>query len=494
MRKGRFWLFLSLIVFLAALLRLYHFDDRFLFTSDTTRDLLVAKGAIFLNQLPWVGSFSSAGPFVFGPNYYWFLMFTLIIFPHVFLAPWLMLFLISLVFVIVMGLVGRAIYGVRFGLLLALVTGVSPMAIGLATYLTQHTLVEIFSGLVILGLAAYARKRKLIFVFLSAFGVGNAIAMHYQGISLVFFLLLFYLLQKPNVGQFIKLSLTMFVGVALPLVPLFLWDGSRGFRNLSQLIYYFRVGQYRFVVSDRWLTYLGVFWPDFLGKMLGGNYLMGVLAGLGSTILFGLFTINKKIPKVMIFIAGVLMVQVLMLRYFRGERFEGYLVYFHPTIILLLGMGLMFLVKLKRKVGFVVIALFLLGSIYSYGKYWPYSNEMSKLVAIRRTVVDRYGRIKVALYGKSETANVSYGLSYLLATSAMEDDNGLAVGVCRFVVEGCGAHEAVEIAKTTFQGDPIILADLSSVPTKTLTKQNRWYQFTMLAVHDDVQNWWRKGL
>lgn len=495
MKTKRFWLLLVLVLVLGMLLRTRDFDQRFLFGGDVGRDLLVAKGAILLGKLPWVGNFSSAGPFVFGPIYYWFLMLCLILFPKVFLAPWLALLAISLLLVVVMALAGRAVGGSRFGLVVALLMAVSPLASSFSSYLQQHAMVSIFTGLTLLGLVAYAKNPRLIFVFLAGSGIGGGIAMHYQGLNLLAYIPFFYLVERPNFKKWVKLSVVLGLGIIIPYAPLLIWDATRHFRNLEQVIYFFRIGQQRFYVSNRWLTYLSVFWPQFIGKMFGGNYFAGALIGVGTIIVLGISGIKKKLPWSVILLTGVLLIQVVMLRYYRGEKYDGYLIYFHPLVLFLIGTAMYYLLRWTRKVGFLVVMIFVVGSIYSTNQYWSYPNQVEKLRGLVEVIRTDFHSQKVALYGRGlGTSNSSSPLSYLLLFSDLEDDNGIPVGVCRFEVASCVTPGAKELAKTDFQGEPIVIADLSTVPRGQLTKKNDWYQFSVLAMYDDVQNWWRKGL
>src|SRR4051812_11368220 len=85
--KYSFHILASLIFSLAIFLRFYHIDSRWGLGNDSARDIAIAIQALKHSELPIIGPFSSAGPFVFGPVYYWLLMFSNIIFPFTFLAP-----------------------------------------------------------------------------------------------------------------------------------------------------------------------------------------------------------------------------------------------------------------------------------------------------------------------------------------------------------------------------------------------------------------------
>ncbi|HUV47159.1 MAG TPA: hypothetical protein VMW29_03425, partial [Candidatus Bathyarchaeia archaeon] len=125
----RFCFLVLLILFLALVLRFYNFPRRFFIYSDQARDALVARGALQHRVLPQVGSFSSAGPFVFGPIYYWILMLAYFIAPNFMLSPWVLFVFLDLALVLVMVKIGQALWQEKGGLIAGLMTALSPALI-----------------------------------------------------------------------------------------------------------------------------------------------------------------------------------------------------------------------------------------------------------------------------------------------------------------------------------------------------------------------------
>lgn len=484
-------LMLAAIISVATLLRLRDFTQHYTLSSDPARDILVAIGALFAGHLPWVGSFSSAGPFVFGPNWYWWLMFWKLVAPNFFLAPWVGMFFISLAFTVVMYLVGRVAIGKRFGLVLALISAISPQVVALSAYLTQHALVEIFSGLALLGLVSYIRYRRLLFAFLMAFAIGAAMSLHYQAINFLVYFPVLFLLEKPRLRLWISLGLVLFLGFITPLLPLLLWDASRGFSNLIQLTYYFRVGQYRFWVSNRWLTYLGMFWPEYLGRFLGDKIVAISAVLFGGAI--GAWRLWKgSVPKTIIWPAVLLFVQIVMLRYFRGEKYDGYLVYFHSIIILAVGWILFELIKINKWLGGTIMFLIMFASIRLTTLNLTWNNDGDKLGAMVQILKDRYPNDKFTVYVRSlSSSNCGFSFSAMLEGKKLGDGAGRPVGICQNSPDNCGQAEAVNLGKVNFQDSSCVLVDLQGVDKSALTKRNGWYNFSATAVYDDVQNWWR---
>lgn len=486
MEKKKFYLILGVIVFLATVLRLRGFDTHFLLSSDTARDILVARGAILLHQLPWVGSFSSAGPFVFGPNWYWQLMFAQIIAPNIFLGPWIIMLLISIFFVFVIGMSGALLGNQKLGLLAALLTAVSPAAIGLSSYATQHGMIEIFSALVLLSFLAFLKTKKLIFAFLIAFSIGGAMSYHYQAINLLPYypvLLGFYFWKNKSIKDNLKLIFILIFGSFIFLIPLLLWDFSRGFSNILHLIGYFKVGQYQIYVPNSWKIYLFSFWPGFLGKLVGGNFTLGAFLGIFTTFVTTVRFFQKKLSIEFLSLLIIFGMQFLMMRFFRSERYDGYLVYFHPITLLLVAFTINEFLKLNKRLGFVLTFGLIIFSIWTVMPVLDWNNDANNLMKINAILKSRYPGQKFSIYAKNLSAsNVTFSQSLILEKDNLGNNNGKLLGVCLY---NCDVFGTVQIAKGNFQGEPFEVVELEK-------REKGWYNFSAVAVYDDVQNWWKK--
>lgn len=491
----KFNLLLAAIVGLAAVIRLRGFDTHYLLASDTARDILTSKGAVLLHLLPWVGSFSSAGPFVFGPNWYWQLMFPQILFPNIFLGPWVMMLLISLLFVVVMGFCGLIFGGKRLGLITALFTAVSPAAVGLSAYPTQHAMIEIFSALTLLGFLAFLKTKKMVFAFLMSVSIGGAISYHYQAINLMPFypvLLGMYFWKNGSIKDNLKLISVLILGSFIFLVPLLIWDFSRGFTNSLHVLGYFLYGQASFYSPNRWLTYLLSFWPTFIGKLIGGNFWIGSITALITILSLGYKLFRRKLSFSFFGLLIIFAIQFLIMRYFKGERYDGYLVYFHPIVLLLVAFAFSHLNKVAL---FILASVLLLVSIYQVMSMQDWNNDANKLDKIVKTVKIQFPNEKFSIFGRSQASfGLDYSLSLIFEKNGLGNDKGHPLGICLYEIVNCKAPGAVEIAKDVFQGQLFVLVDLEHAEKEKLTKQNNWYSFSTVAVYDDVQNWWRKGL
>jgi len=116
--KKYFIQLLIIVLAFSALLRLFNFYNHIALQSDTTRDIAIAKEAIERREIPVTGSFSSAGPFVFGPTFYWFLMISYLIWPFSLLTPWVIVQLIGLLTVATFMYFGKIVGGYIYAFIL----------------------------------------------------------------------------------------------------------------------------------------------------------------------------------------------------------------------------------------------------------------------------------------------------------------------------------------------------------------------------------------
>lgn len=68
-QKYRVTLLVIVIFIVAAILRFYNFYEGWGVGGDSARDISIAREAIERREIPLIGPFSSAGPFVTGPMY-----------------------------------------------------------------------------------------------------------------------------------------------------------------------------------------------------------------------------------------------------------------------------------------------------------------------------------------------------------------------------------------------------------------------------------------
>jgi len=125
----------------------------------------MAKEAVREFQLPLTGSFSSLGPFTFGPWYYYILILSHFVIPSVW-APWIAVGLISisLIVIVIMYGIGKLLGNQWFGLILASLATFSPFQILSGAAMVQHSLVGPLTALALyLFLEIWLKKHSPLF-------------------------------------------------------------------------------------------------------------------------------------------------------------------------------------------------------------------------------------------------------------------------------------------------------------------------------------------
>src|SRR3990167_8842413 len=144
-RKIQFYIFLGILL-LGAFLRFYNYPFRYGLGEETIRDAVIGIEGARQLQFPLTGSFSSLGPFTFGPWYAYQLIVFYLVFPFVY-SPWIYLSIISVFYIFIMYKIGKILNGDNFGLILAFLVAISPAQIISATHLTSHNNTNLFAAL-----------------------------------------------------------------------------------------------------------------------------------------------------------------------------------------------------------------------------------------------------------------------------------------------------------------------------------------------------------
>src|SRR5258706_13299015 len=109
---------LIIILFVSAFLRFYNFPLRYGLGEETIRDAIIGLEGAKQLQFPLTGSFSSLGPFTFGPWYAYQLIVFAIFIPYIY-SPWIYLTLASIFYVFFIYKIGVILKDRTLGLILA---------------------------------------------------------------------------------------------------------------------------------------------------------------------------------------------------------------------------------------------------------------------------------------------------------------------------------------------------------------------------------------
>jgi len=481
------------IFFFAVFLRFYRINDRWSVDYDPARDSMVAREALRLKNIPQIGAFSSAGPFVWGPIYFWFIMLSYAIAPNFIFAPWVLYTIVDLIHILVMIKIGKISWGEKGGLILGLITAISTGMLFRASLVNQPTLVPVCGSLVILTFLLYAKTKKPLYLLLMGMSIGWALNNHFQALNYLFFAPLIILLtEKTKIKKVFISSLSFLIGLIIPLLPLAYWDYHMGWKNIKNVLDYFLIGQYRLWVSNRWLIYAGQYWPKLWSSVIGGNLIYGYLF-IGLIIVF-LITqlIAKKLPKTIFGLATVFGILLVLNRYYRGERFEGYMVYFYPLIIYFSGYVIVSLIKLNKMlaVTFLIPLLFftlkadlrLIKNQMDPNNPRPIINKLVKELKVLRPK-EKFKIYDDRYLSPTPSMMTSFFLSF---ANLIDEKNGTILG---FSTQDNLPYPKLTEVNGILQQTNIY--DLTSFWSKKEFDQQRWINVSPKFVCLDILEWWK---
>lgn len=497
--KGKsFLLGFIVIVALAAVIRFYELPSYISIGGDDARDIAIAKESIRLHTLPRFGSFSSAGPFVFGPLFYWVLIVSYLLIPFTLLAPWIMTVIASLFMVAVMMLIGKKIGGTQLGLIFGFLTTFSPQLIIRSVVVGQHTYVAIFTTLTILFFILLWQQQRKLFAFLLGLMIGIAINMHYQALNLIIILPFILLVPKVELRRKILFTLLVIAGIIAASLPLLAWDARQQFANIRNILDYFLIGQYRLYVPNSWRLFIFSFLPTFWAYVIGGWYQLGLMAIVVSAF-GGVFSLRNDRSRLTLCLCGIVGIFLVTNRYYHGERSEGYFLYLTPFLIIITGIGIAALASeitrlMKSKAKFmyleylciaIVLLPFIIGGLMRVG----FSNGKIQSINEVRKTVESLKKARphtvFALYDQrfqhySETT----GLSAFLEDQHLESAQGTPLG---FFCPGAYKKNKYPVITTMVNG--CMIDDLSST-TRQIREKEGWVLISQHSLYDDLITRW----
>lgn len=471
-----------LIIVIAIVLRFYNFDNRWVLARDQARDATIGREAIREHKIPALGPFSQAGTFVMGPIWYWLVaLASLIYFPSI-TTPWIILAFSFVVVVYVMILAAKELGGKYLALIVGIFTAVSASEVVQSSNLTNPSGVAIFSALAIYFAIKYISTKKSLYIFLFPLFVSIAVNVHLQALGVLPLIPITLLIQKPSWKKlFISIA-----GFVLPFLPLLYFDLRNNFYDLRSFFDFYLYGQYKIYVPNRWLTYITVFWPSAWARIIGGEKILGAFLLISSFLvsIYAVYkkTINKKILTVILSFLG----SFIMLRYYRGERFDGYLIFLHPFVLIISGWICLTVFKLNKIVGVLLIALIIAGSLkldiseiknstahtQQYAKYW------------RDLLIKTYPGEKFALYDfRYNSPRLFMSLGLYLDEAGKIDDNGYKIGFGTPLAQNQKFHTRIKNNNIGYD-----LWDLNSSSSSELGKEE-WAFVNPSQIYHNTEEW-----
>lgn len=486
-REDKLYFLLSvLIVILAAFLRFYRLSDRWQIHYDGARDAIIGSQALKLGKIPLNGPFASAGPFVFGPIFYHLIILSYLVFPKVIIAPQIMMAAMNTLYVYVMLKVGE-LHSKKLAVILGFLAALSPLHMKRSSDLTQHNLIALFTALTLFAFISYIKHKNILYLLLLGFFIGCGLSLHYQALNLFVFLPFAVFAFRDKLIKVIQKIIVLAIGILLPLSPLIVWDWQRGWKNINNIMDYFLIGQYRIWVSNRWLIYIGKFWPQFWAEITGIPVNISFIFMVGAAILVLYKLLSRKKNKTILYLGLIFGVQLILNRYYRGEKLTMYLHYFQPLVIYFTGFLIYLLFKLKNNISFVLFISFLIYLLIS--DYRIIQNQKTQIVPINHFVsylklLYPQQQFKPYVFNNNNPAAGAMSSLIMSFSNLINENNGLALGFSSAALNKTLIYHFKDL------DPPIYIYNLSQEKYTDLTANN-WFDYSPSAIYSDIVEWWK---
>lgn len=494
--KNKFLVAVFLIILLAAALRFYNYNNRWGLGNDTSRDIAIAREALTRGELPLIGSFSSAGPFVFGPLFYWTIMASYILLPFLFSAPVIILELSSILAVGILSVCGYLLGGKKLALITGILTASSPQLAIRAVALGQHSFITLFTSLTLLAFILFWQKKKIIYAFAIGISIGLALSFHYQAINLLIFFPALIFVPKISFPKKVLACIMASLGFLIPSLPLLIWDSRQNFANTNNILDYLLIGQYRLYVPNSWRLFVFNYLPAYWAMVMGREVWIAlfVMFFTGISLLF--YTLKRKISGILFTLSLIFYILLFINKFYKGERSEGYLLYLAPFLILFTGWAISKILTLNPKTAWqrlsavfacLVLSTILLGNFIAASMYLKATNQVKEINQAINILEKKYPRSKFSIYDyNGRSGYQSQSLSILLKMRNKTDADGTPIGLT------CSSEECRQKLPriTKLAGENVV--DLRGMKEENL-KKAKWIKVNQENMYDDLIGWSKKN-
>ena len=346
----------TLIVFVALVLRLYKIDQFMTFLGDEGRDVRVLRD-LLRGNLVFIGPQTSIGNMYLGPLYYYLVAPTFLIANYNPVGPAIQIAFIGTFTVFLTWAFGRKWFGKPAGLIAALLFALSPVAIVYSRSSWNPNPMPLFTLISVWGIWQVWAKKKFLYLSLVGVSMAFALQMHYLGLLLLPVLGIFWLLTLKNTWSKSKIKLSLIKHTLLSIFcflvlmsPLALFDLKHDFMNFNAFKTFFSDRQTTINLnparSDRFSLILSQLSTDFI---LSNTKQFAVPAGL-LTLAGAVWLLlkNKKNSGYLVLITW-LFFGLLGLVVYKQHVYDHYYGFLFPAIYLLLGFGLASLATASQK-------------------------------------------------------------------------------------------------------------------------------------------------
>lgn len=373
-----------LIICLAFFTRFYNASNRFSLGVESVRDFSVGLYGAQAFQLPLTGPFSSLGSFTFGPWYWYLLIFARLILRTTY-SPWIVMTFLSVLQVAIMYRIGLELKDKGLAVTLGLLSIFPVHLIESATALSNPSAVNFFSsGVILLFLKALGKNSKWSWSFLMGLFVGIGFFSHYQMLVYLLFPIALFLWKRLDP----KFLLVSGLGLFVTWIPMLAFDLTNHWFMVRNIWFSYTDMGNRIYVPNSWKIYLFEFWPRTWAEFWGMSYYLGLVFLLAAILICIYLALTGKFTKKMWLLGFIFFVMLVHLRFYKGERFLGYIQYTFPLMILFVGVALESLKRFKGGkylywifiIGLVVVLLSRTKTVLAGDKVVIEFNKMGRLL------------------------------------------------------------------------------------------------------------------
>jgi hypothetical protein len=398
--------------------------------QDQGRDAIIALYANRTGSIPLIGSPSSAGPFNFGPWYFYLIMFWERLLPF-FIGPWIGFTLMSVVSVIMYAKVGEIIAGKKGMVIIGLLSAVAYGPVINSPDMLNTVIVGFSSALAWLAMAKFYKDGKIWWAILIGLSVGWSINFHFQSLGLLSLLVVMVLVNKFSIIKRIEIALIAAVGLLTSFLPLIWFDLSHHLVWIKSVVEYYTVGVKKFYVPVRWLTDLKDFWPHLFGSVTVGIPNFGYFwLMLGIVIIIVLWVKKEKVDMFWLALGLSMLIQVILMRYYGGPRLDDYLIAFHGNIILITSWILISICKFNNKAGVVLLLLIMAIAVHSdIEQIIAHPSQAETILSIKKSL-DSMMTDNVRIFKYDDSNMIAMPIFYLYYYQNRISENGESLGFC----------------------------------------------------------------
>ncbi len=317
--------------------------------------------------------------------------------------------------------------------------------------------------------------------------MGLAVNIHFQAVGLLFVLIIL-----PFFCRFsIKKIFLLLIGFFITFIPLIIFDFISNHYQSRNLISFFLSGGNEMALPKRWLTYLGIYWPREFSLVIGGYPVIGYVLGILLAIIAVYAVIYRKLSKIILFILSFFIINVVILRYFKGEVYSAFLVYLHPAILILTAW---IILRIKKINPILMIILLLAIVTFTSVKNIKEIKNATNTTAIYATgyvkdLEKKFPNKKFAVYDydyKSTARSVPTVL--FLMKNNLLDDAGVKVGFATATNSAQLSEYNLPVI-TGVVGRHYFLFDISEYKNNEL-KDKGWHFVNPSEIYDSIEKWY----